>query len=619
MLERDDQLLNDLIDGRLSADEASELRARMATEAPLQERYDALVRVGDWLREQDPAKDVEAPAAFLGDVTARIAREAGSQVAGSQVAGNLPSDSPVERAHSDPAGVDPAGVDPARADAAADIQPGGHLLRMSDAAGVDDAADRRPPALRYLGFAYAAAAMLVVGLGLGFVLFGERETAPQTEIAKRPDLDPKQDNAGSIRDPLPGKGPVAEGIFQDLTSGFGDVPEMGTRGGASRGSSAGRSGGQRSSGPGEQQPETTESDLDAVKDQGQRRTDAVAGPGGSVRPGLREPSNDPSPLRPRRGERDARDDSAADVQIGQAPVLLYAVHADSPAAARAGLQLMLYQIAQAEGVRSKHVESAPAGLKPARDAETPQPPAGPAAALEDEDPADGMAAPAADEPTADKSAEKARRSPDEPPEGADADDLTDELRPAPVGGRATHAQAPIFVLRRLELASLDMLMADRAREGLSRVRPAEGRWGRDGAARRAEPASGPPLTRAPAPSGPVPSRGAPVPTTPATPDPSAPTPRAPASPAPAPGDAPNSDGPGPAPDPNAAGQPGQGLADGVVERLITLGQLRALENRFGLQAADVHFVQPTAGSKKEAQVEQMVRVRFVFVRGSAPR
>jgi hypothetical protein len=579
--ERDDHLLNDLLDGRLSAEDATALRARIAAEAPLRERYEALVRVGDWLREEDPARALEAPATFLEAVAARIATRADSQAASTNEVDDAPSRGNEARGEESRLAIDPA--DP---DAATNTPPGGRALRLSDAAQSGPTQQDRPPALRFLGFAYAAAALVVVGLGVGFVLMGGPGAPPATDLAKHHDGDDKPGFAenstrtGSKKEQLTGD------IFQGPAQAIGETPKVADRRGT--GSAAGGGvGGLR-----EEQLDPAELDMGALKETGRQVPGPVAGPGGSVPPNLRQPSNDPAPSVQRAaGGRKARGARRTGAPAAQPPVRLYAVHAEDPAAARAGLQLLLYQIAQAEDARLARSSPPAPASKPLGDAEAPA-----------KETVEGDSA----APLAEKRERSARPGAKDADVAEDAHDSHFEIG----GGSLARAKAPTFVLRRLDLASLDKLFEERAGEDPSdRL---EGEWGPE-AAPRAAPVSGtpPPASRAPVP--------------PAAPQPAAPT--APGAPAdapatrdePAPPSGASGDGPGPTRDENSDGLSRPGLADGVVDRVLTLGQLRALEARFGIRAQDVRILQPSADSKQDAQGEQTVRVRFVFVRGPPPR
>jgi len=67
----DDTLLQDLLDGRLEPDEAAAVRARLAQEQALRERWDELLAVQRLVREHHA--DAQPPEDFLAGVRARIA------------------------------------------------------------------------------------------------------------------------------------------------------------------------------------------------------------------------------------------------------------------------------------------------------------------------------------------------------------------------------------------------------------------------------------------------------------------------------------------------------------------------------------------------------------------
>ena len=583
MNERDDQLLNDLLDGRLSDEEAAALRARIAAEAPLRERHDALVRVGQWLRAEDPAKDLEAPPSFLADVTARIANDGGESAA---------TDS------SESGG----------ADTATSQQPGGYVLRMSDAAQAHDATSGRPPALRLLGFAYAAAALLVVGLGVGFVLSGSPDEPPATELAKQSDLDKQHADAGGMAEGLLDKEKLTGGRFPGHANGVNDVPKGALRGTAGHGGLSTLR---------EQQAAGRNAPADgAAVGSGPR----IVGPGGRVPPGLRPPSDDPAPLPRMGGGR-----KAPHGQMGKparaaapAPRLMYAVHAEDPAAARAGLQLMLFQIAQADAVRARAepVESKDGGAVAGTE------PLVPAA---EEAESDVEHVDKSDPAINQRAKGEARGAPMGKIDGVPAGQAD-----APALERAAQPAAPGFELRRLEVASLDRLVVEKAKRMRERGFRADGQWEASGRRRGA----GPPPTGAPTPPAPAsgpstPAPGAmPAPTPPSTPtpadadsSPATPTPetRTPETRAAGSEPAPLTARPGPARDGSDQGGERAELADGVVDRVLTLRQLRSLEARFGIRATDVRLYEARPASKQDGGAEQLVRVRFVFIKGRAPR
>lgn len=185
----DDHLLNDLIDGRLASDEAAALRSRLEAEPELMERYTELTQVGELMRSWDPAAALDAPASLSASVRAGVIAEAGP----TDVATNGQS-----------AGTqDTASGGGASADGAA---PRGRMFRL-------------------ISYAYAAAAVLVLGVTLAVTLgddpkpnsLGADGVPPVTDLALDKEKHEKQLRAGGLLEddagskaqprPLPAKRP----------------------------------------------------------------------------------------------------------------------------------------------------------------------------------------------------------------------------------------------------------------------------------------------------------------------------------------------------------------------------------------------------------------------------
>ncbi|MHC5012567.1 MAG: hypothetical protein ACYTG6_16745, partial [Planctomycetota bacterium] len=129
---RDETQLLDLLDGRLEASEAETLRRRIDSEAELKEAWEDLLRIRDTLRADAGPR---LPDGFLASVKARIAVEAEG---GAPETDGAPSQEAVTPA----------------APAVPGAAPPPTLGRL----------------LRILPVAYAAAAVLVVGLGVAWVM-----------------------------------------------------------------------------------------------------------------------------------------------------------------------------------------------------------------------------------------------------------------------------------------------------------------------------------------------------------------------------------------------------------------------------------------------------------------
>lgn len=279
-IDHDEALLNDLLDGRLAPVEAEALRARLDAEPALRELYAQLQAVGRAVRAWDPASALDAPRALREGVHDRV-RGGG--------AGATPV-------------ADVADVVP---------RPRGRMLRM-------------------MTYAYAAAAVVVLGVTLAVTL-GQREPPP-----------PAHDLADE-QAPAPAERPEPARRIEKPSGGGGVLDDA---------------------------PPARESlRMDDAEPEKRKKAPGHFGPSGAVPPGLREPSDVPTPKGaipagpravPRGGAKgavgaaDAPDgaaNAARDAEEAElvalaeaAEAVTYVLEVDDLAAARANLQLLLAEV-----------------------------------------------------------------------------------------------------------------------------------------------------------------------------------------------------------------------------------------------------------------------------------
>ncbi|MDJ0976447.1 MAG: hypothetical protein QNJ98_18455 [Planctomycetota bacterium] len=297
----DERLLNDLLDGRLSDAEAEAVRARLTAEPELQELYEQLESVSQAVRAWDPAAALDAPSALADGVRDRIRAEG------------------------------PAAAAPS-------APPRGRMLRM-------------------MSYAYAAAAVVVLGVTLAVTLGDDPEPATHDLATEQ---QPEATNDGLEAPPT--KKPANAGKVWD------DAGESKEARDALQKKSKGGRGGAEPSGGIATPVEAPAPAQDMAKDaEAQRKQPARMGPGGAVPPGLREPSDLPTEPRPRKtdgptaGNRpkgefakraspatnDARDDEDTESlgALAEAdPAITYVLKVDDIASARANLQLLLAEV-----------------------------------------------------------------------------------------------------------------------------------------------------------------------------------------------------------------------------------------------------------------------------------
>ncbi len=541
---RDDARLQDLLDGRLDDDAADALRARLAAEPALRESWDELRGIQALVRGYGPAgADLDLPDDFLARVKTRIGAAAPTASGDAAVSG----------------------------DAAA-----------GEADGPGAAPKRRPRRmLQVLTVGYAAAALLVVGFTVRYVLTDASSPAGPVRTAQE---DFERD--------APSEAPDADGVARRLDEARDTKTDTKTDAKTDAGQAAAREK-QRARGLGQdvgqeldkskakrdggrndlEKPEGGAEPAGALEGFGMRRAGSKTGapepavgggqagggkiagrygaPGGAVHPGAR-PLPGAQPRGRRGGARDplAKADVARKEKLarlladGDGPV--YVLEVDDASQARAAVAALLEGRASASVADDLPREDLPREDLPREDLPR------------DGRPAAGKAKSTDPKPDDSSSPLRKRGAPDAPPaaeedaapvgrlyrvDAAQAGRLILALRSqAPANGQ-TAAEAESKDAgdgsRGLRLALLDVVTPELDATALARLdrRALSGVWGGEPLARLVKKTAdaGPQAAR------PTPGSAAPVPTTPAPPtSPRAPAPRKPAGDAPA-GDAPASD------------------------------------------------------------------------------
>ncbi len=204
-------VLHDLLDGRLDADAADGLRARIAADPVLSEAWEELRRIQGWVRAHGPqGAALEPPPALRRGLDARLAalRAGDSETTASQLSHPQPSHpQPNDPRPNDPQPSHPQPNDPQPTDPRPMPAEGGRPGRL----------------LRTLTLAYAAAALLVVGFSLVYITSLDPTAhvpgeggAPQGDLAtiEQADLD--------VDDAAPAERAERDGLAADAPGGEDD-------------------------------------------------------------------------------------------------------------------------------------------------------------------------------------------------------------------------------------------------------------------------------------------------------------------------------------------------------------------------------------------------------------